>query len=112
MRPAGRHFRRPFRCILGEPMTSLSATRRFLSIPLLLTVTTIACIGCTAILVSEPVKYAEPHEATFVPEGYMPPPDKCRIWLHDRPASQQPPPGDCSELRSRVPPGATLVYGS
>lgn len=69
-------------------------------------------VGCTAVMLSEPVRYAGPHEAKFVPPGYMPPPGQCRIWYPNQSASQQPPPGDCAELRQRTPPGATLVYGS
>ena len=72
----------------------------------------VALASCTAVMLSEPVEYAEPREANFVPPGYMPPPGQCRIWYQDQPASRQPPPGDCTELRQRTPPGATLVYGS
>ena len=68
--------------------------------------------GCSAMLFSEPVDYAGPEDAGFVPAGYMPPPGKCRIWYKHRPATQQPPPGSCEELRWRIPAGATLVYGS
>lgn len=72
----------------------------------------VAMVGCTAVMLSEPVGYAEPHEAKFIPPGYMPPPGQCRIWYPNQSARQQPPPGDCAELRQRTPPGATLVYGS
>ena len=33
----------------------------------------------------------------------------CRIWFPSRPPGQQPPPGDCTELAGRVPPGAWLL---
>ncbi len=71
-----------------------------------------AAPSCTAVMLSEPVRYAEPDEASFVPPAYMPPPGQCRIWYPNQSASRQPPPGDCAELRQRTPPGATLVYGS
>jgi hypothetical protein len=29
----------------------------------------------------------------------------------DRPPGHQPPPGDCNELRSNIPPGAWLIRG-
>jgi len=59
----------------------------------------------------EPVYVPAPRETVHVPPGHLPPPGKCRIWYPDRPPGHQPPPGDCHELRLRVPPGATLIYG-
>jgi hypothetical protein len=51
------------------------------------------------------------YEDVDIPPRYWPPAGSCRIWFPDRPPRYQPPPGDCYELRRRVPPGATLVYG-
>lgn len=45
-----------------------------------------------------------------VPDGHLPA-GECRVWYPDRPAGQQPPPGDCHELRHRVPSGAQLIRG-
>jgi hypothetical protein len=44
-----------------------------------------------------------------IPKGHLPPAGACRIWFPGRPPGQQPPPGDCSELAVRVPPGAWLL---
>jgi hypothetical protein len=52
-----------------------------------------------------------PVEQVKVPRGYMPPSGKCRIWHRDLEPDQQPPVGECSELRTRVPPDAVLVNG-
>jgi hypothetical protein len=52
-----------------------------------------------------------PVEQVKVPAGHMPPSGKCRIWYRDREPGQQPPPGECHELRHRVPPDAVLVTG-
>jgi hypothetical protein len=67
--------------------------------------------GCTAYggTVGEVARH--PSQAAGIPPGHMPPPGECRIWYPDRPPGQQPPPGKCSELKHRVPPGATLVRG-
>ena len=50
-------------------------------------------------------------EPVMVPAGHLPPSGECRIWYPDRDPGQQPPPGDCRELRHHVPAGAVLVRG-
>ena len=52
-----------------------------------------------------------PVEQVKVPAGHMPPPGKCRIWHRDREPDQQPPVGECNDLRNRVPADAVLVVG-
>lgn len=37
----------------------------------------------------------------LVPPGHFPPPGLCRLWFVNRPAGQQPPPGDCLEVEER-----------
>lgn len=46
-----------------------------------------------------------------IPKGHMPPSRKCRIWYPELPPGQQPPPGDCEDLRYHVSPGARLIRG-
>jgi hypothetical protein len=52
-----------------------------------------------------------PVEQVKVPAEHMPPRGKCRIWHRDREPDQQPPVGECQDLRHRVPPDAVLVNG-
>jgi hypothetical protein len=52
-----------------------------------------------------------PVEQVKVPASYMPPSGKCRIWHRDREPDQQPPVGECSQLRQNVPADAVLVNG-
>ena len=52
-----------------------------------------------------------PVEQVKVPAGHMPPRGKCRIWHRDREPDQQPPVGECQDLRHQVPPDAVLVNG-
>jgi hypothetical protein len=40
-----------------------------------------------------------------------PAPGWCRILLLDRPATQQPPPAPCEELKGNVPAGGLLIRG-
>jgi hypothetical protein len=39
----------------------------------------------------------------------LPPAGQCRVWHPGRAANQQPAPGNCEELSTRVPPGAWLL---
>lgn len=50
-------------------------------------------------------------ETFRIPPGHYPPRGQCRIWVPNRPPGLQSPPGNCSDLERRVPPGAYLVYG-
>ena len=52
-----------------------------------------------------------PVEQVKVPASYMPPSGKCRIWYRDREPRDQPPVGECNDLRHRVPADAVLVTG-
>lgn len=45
-----------------------------------------------------------------IPEGHLPPPGECRIWMPGKPPGHQSPPGPCGRLASRVPVGAWLVH--
>lgn len=49
--------------------------------------------------------------ALDIPQGHVPPPGLCRIWVPGVPPGQQSPPGRCEELQYRVPRGAYLVRG-
>jgi len=52
-------------------------------------------------------------QAQRVPNGHLPPPGECRVWLPDRPAGQQPPPTSCREAeRQSNRYGGRVVYGS
>lgn len=44
-----------------------------------------------------------------IPRGHLPPAGQCRIWIPGRSPGKQPPPGDCRQLRQRVPAGAWLI---
>lgn len=46
-----------------------------------------------------------------IPKEYYPPPGKCRIWRPGMNPVLQPAPGDCDQLKDRVPEGAVLVRG-
>ena len=76
--------------------------RSALLVPLLLTA------GC-AMPVTVPG--SAPVEEVRVPAEHMPPRGKCRIWHRDREPGQQPPVGECNDLRQRVPADAVLVTG-
>jgi hypothetical protein len=45
-----------------------------------------------------------------IPEGHLPPPGECRVWLPGRPAGQQAPPQGCDEAEADAPPGARVIY--
>lgn len=64
----------------------------------------------TATPVPEP-QYPAHHHEIEVPPGHIPPIGMCRLWYPDRSPSQQPPPGECNELRSRIPVGVSLIRG-
>lgn len=78
---------------------------------------TLAVAGCVAYGGAVPVLHPQPYPHPYserhfqIPQGHMPPPGACRIWLPDLPPGQQPPPGDCRDLERRVPPGAVLIRG-
>ncbi len=65
--------------------------------------------GCAAYGGSVPGPYPPQH--FDIPEGHMPPPGECRIWIPDLAPGQQSPPGNCYELERQVPRGAILVHG-
>lgn len=46
-----------------------------------------------------------------IPESMMPPAGKCRIWMNDVPAKQQPAPTDCTTAFRQKPSNAVLVFG-
>ena len=46
-----------------------------------------------------------------IPAGHFPPAGSCRIWVPGRAVAQQEPPGSCTDLMNRVPPGAMLLRG-
>lgn len=51
-----------------------------------------------------------PTELPDIPQGHLPPPGECRVWLPEEPAGHQPPPGSCAELSREVPLGGWLIY--
>jgi hypothetical protein len=71
----------------------------------------LAAIWLTGCAMPVTVPGPAPVEQVKVPAGHMPPRGKCRIWHRDREPGQQPPPGECHDLRQRVPPDAVLVTG-
>lgn len=49
---------------------------------------------------------------TNVPNGHLPPPGECRVWFHDRPAGQQPPPTSCDRAERQASRyGGRVLYG-
>ncbi len=36
-----------------------------------------------------------------LPQGHLPPPGECRVWIPGVPAGQQPPPTDCRTARAQ-----------
>lgn len=47
-----------------------------------------------------------------VPNGHLPPPGECRVWLPDLPPGQQPPPSSCRQAeRDAYRYGGRVVYG-
>lgn len=74
--------------------------------PLMLAIAAaVALSGCALVKVED----GKDWDMVVVPAGHMPPSGQCRIWYPDRPLAQQPSPGDCTELRDKVPEGAYLV---
>ena len=75
---------------------------------ILLAATVLPAASCHAI-----AGYDEPYDHgpvySVIPPAYIPAPGRCRIWIPERPASRQSPPGRCGRLEYRVPPGAWLV---
>jgi hypothetical protein len=56
---------------------------------------------------------AEPDDRGYrVPNGHMPPPGECRVWLPDTPPGQQPPPSSCRAAeRNADRYGGRVIYG-
>jgi|GEM_PF-3694212 len=56
---------------------------------------------------------ADPDDRGYrVPNGHLPPPGECRLWLPDRPPGQQPPPTSCRRAeREADRHGGRVVYG-
>ena len=71
----------------------------------------LASLLLTACAMPVTVPGSGPVEEVKVPAEYMPPRGKCRIWHRDREPGQQPPVGECNDLRNRVPADAVLVTG-
>ncbi len=46
-----------------------------------------------------------------IPKSMLPPAGKCRVWMPDVPASQQPAPTDCTTALRQKPANAYLVFG-
>lgn len=46
-----------------------------------------------------------------IPKSMLPPAGKCRVWMPDVPASQQPAPTDCTTALRQKPASAYLVFG-
>jgi hypothetical protein len=56
---------------------------------------------------------ADPDDRGYrVPNGHLPPPGECRVWLPDRPPGQQPPPTSCRQAeREAYRHGGRVIYG-
>lgn len=59
---------------------------------------------------AKPVAPASPGTAP-VPVSMLPPAGRCRIWIDDVPASQQPAPTDCATALRQKPANGTILYG-
>lgn len=46
-----------------------------------------------------------------IPQSMLPPAGKCRIWMRDVPARQQPAPTDCTTALRQAPANGVLVFG-
>lgn len=46
-----------------------------------------------------------------VPSHMMPPAGKCRIWMDEVPAAQQPAPTDCQTALRQKPANGTVIFG-
>lgn len=46
-----------------------------------------------------------------IPDELMPPPGKCRIWMENVPAAQQPAPTDCRTALRQKPANGTVIFG-
>lgn len=65
--------------------------------------------GCAAYSVVNTDRYGGSSSA--VPAEYIPSPGFCRIWYKNRTPEQQPPQGDCDDLKQNVPDNAVLLKG-
>lgn len=62
--------------------------------------------------VSTPAAPAGPRAATpAVPVHLLPPAGKCRVWIEEVPAAQQPAPTDCATALRLKPANAVVLYG-
>ncbi len=55
--------------------------------------------------------YIDGNDELNVPEDMFPPRGMCRVWFTDRVPSRQPGIESCTNIRSRVPAGAYVIYG-
>lgn len=65
------------------------------------------------VAVAVPAKAAAPTASgsANVPVAMLPPAGRCRIWIDDVPASQQPAPTDCATALRQKPANGTILYG-
>ncbi|MEN9791129.1 MAG: hypothetical protein RLZZ63_787 [Gemmatimonadota bacterium] len=78
-------------------------------------------VGTTSVVEAQvrPVSVAVPAKAMApaasgsanVPVSMLPPAGRCRIWIDDVPASQQPAPTDCASALRQKPANGTILYG-
>lgn len=63
--------------------------------------------------VAVPAKPVAPAAAAAptVPVSMLPPAGRCRIWINEVPASQQPAPTDCATALRQKPANGTILYG-
>jgi hypothetical protein len=52
-----------------------------------------------------------PAQDRSIPDGFLPPPGLCRVWIDDVPAARQPAPTNCVKAERSRPNNARVIYG-
>lgn len=85
-----------------------SPMSRPFSIPLMVLLTAVLALPAGA---QAQVRTRLTPPAPRIPDELMPPPGKCRIWMENVPAAQQPAPTDCRTALRQKPANGTVIFG-